>query len=117
MESNVVDKPWGWENRWAVNERYIGKILHINKGHKLSLQYHEKKDETIYVLNGTLNLHLGTGENAKIIVLHTGDNYRITPGVVHRFEAPGDGSDVELIEVSSPEINDVVRLHDVYGRS
>jgi mannose-6-phosphate isomerase-like protein (cupin superfamily) len=114
--SEIVRKPWGYENRWAVNEKYIGKILYIKRGHKLSLQYHEKKDETIYVLRGTLKLHVGGEAHQNILVLTEGESYRIKPGVVHRFEAPKHGSDVELIEVSTPEIDDVVRLEDDYRR-
>ena len=115
--SEIVRKPWGYENRWAVNEKYIGKLLHIDRGHKLSLQYHEKKDETIYVLSGVLKLHVGGEARQDIKILSEGDSYRIEPGVVHRFEAPKHGVDVELIEVSTPEIDDVVRLEDDYERA
>jgi len=113
---NVVVKPWGTENRWAVNDRYLGKILFIKRGHRLSLQYHEKKDETIFVLEGTLRLHVGDKDSQEIIELGGGKSYRIEPGVVHRFEAPREYSDVLLIEVSTPEIDDVVRLEDDYKR-
>jgi len=113
---NVVVKPWGTENRWAVNDRYLGKILFIKRGHRLSLQYHEKKDETIFVLEGTLRLHVGDKDSQEIIELGGGNSYRIEPGVVHRFEAPREYSDVLLIEVSTPEIDDVVRLEDDYKR-
>lgn len=113
---NVVVKPWGTENRWAVNDRYLGKILFIKRGHRLSLQYHEKKDETIFVLEGTLRLHVGDKDSQEIIELSGGNSYRIEPGVVHRFEAPREYSDVLLIEVSTPEIDDVVRLEDDYKR-
>ncbi len=107
-----VEKPWGHEIRWAVNDKYLGKILHINAGHKLSLQYHEQKDETIYVLKGTVIVR---NENKIIKVLEEGESFRIQPMTVHRFCAPTD-FDVELIEVSTPEIDDVVRLEDDYGR-
>jgi len=115
-----VDKPWGHEVRWAINDKYLGKILHIDRGQKLSRQYHEVKDETIYVLQGLLILELGMDENKnnqaeKIKVLETGESYRIKPGVIHRFVAPREGF-VRLIEVSTPEIDDVVRLQDIYGR-
>ena len=115
-----VDKPWGHEVRWAINNKYLGKILHIDRGQKLSRQYHEIKDETIYVLQGLLILELGMDENKngqaeKIKVLETGESYRIKPGVIHRFVAPREGY-VRLIEVSTPEIDDVVRLQDIYGR-
>ena len=114
--NRVVEKPWGFEDRWAVNENYLGKLLHIYRGHRLSLQYHEQKDETIYVLSGVLNLHIGDEESQEVLVLSEGDSYRIEPGVVHRFEAPKHGTDVELIEVSTPEIDDVIRLQDDYKR-
>jgi mannose-6-phosphate isomerase len=114
--SNMVIKPWGTENRWAVNDRYLGKILYIKRGHRLSLQYHEKKDETIFVLEGTLRLHVGDRDSQEIVELVGGNSYRIEPGVVHRFEAPREYGDVTLIEVSSPEIDDVVRLEDDYKR-
>jgi mannose-6-phosphate isomerase-like protein (cupin superfamily) len=112
-KTNIIEKPWGFENRWAINEKYLGKILHINRGHRLSLQYHKIKDETIYVLSGVLSLHL----EHSVATLAEGESYRIRPGVVHRFEAPEGGTDVVLIEVSTPEIDDVVRLEDDYRRS
>ena len=106
-----VEKPWGYEIRWAVNDKYIGKKLHIKRGHRLSLQKHEVKDETIFVLRGLLILEL----EHNTIVLEPGDSYRIEPNTIHRFIAPREGF-VELIEVSTPEIDDVIRLDDDYGR-
>tara|TARA_Y100001963_G_C6511028_1_gene322132 strand:- start:112 stop:450 length:339 start_codon:yes stop_codon:yes gene_type:complete len=110
-----VDKPWGHEIRWAVNDKYLGKILHIKEGHRLSKQYHEMKDETIHVLKGVLLLELGN-EQIETKVLGEGESYRILPNTVHRFRAP-TYSHVELIEVSTPEIDDVVRVEDDYGRT
>ena len=115
-----VDKPWGHEVRWATNEKYLGKILHINRGKRLSRQYHEAKDETIYVLQGILILEIGQDEEKnlkpeKTIVLETGESYRIKPGTIHRFCA--DRNDVVLIEVSTPHLDDVVRIEDDYGRT
>ena len=116
-----VNKPWGYEIRWAINDKYLGKILHINAGHRLSKQYHKYKDETIYVLNGSLLLEIGPHhEVAKVEdplkeVLREGSNRRIRPGIIHRYCA--DVGDVTLIEVSTPEIDDVVRLEDDYDRS
>ena len=107
-----VDKPWGHEIRWALNEKYIGKILYIKAGQQLSLQYHEVKDETIYVLKGDLIVK-GSGEQVQI--LGEGESLRIQPLTVHRFCAPST-HDVTLVEVSTPEIDDVVRLEDDYGR-
>ena len=109
-----VEKPWGHEIRWAVNEKYIGKILHIKRGGRLSRQYHDVKDETIYVQNGVLILEIGSPPER--IVLKEGQSYRIRPKTIHRFMAPSE-SYVNLLEVSTPEIDDVVRLEDDYGRS
>lgn len=117
-----VEKPWGYEIRWAVNDKYLGKILYIKEGQRLSKQYHKVKDETIYVLEGDLNLEYGPDISTytkdpepQKIILSQGESRRIHPGVVHRFCA--DMSDVVLVEVSTPEIEDVVRLSDDYGRT
>ena len=117
MTNYTVTKPWGHEIRFAENEKYLGKILYIAKGHKLSRQYHEVKDETIMVYHGTLTLEIGTPGKEGFVTktLHYGNRFRIFPGVVHRFCAPHDGP-VTLIEVSTPEISDVVRLEDDYKR-
>ncbi len=110
-----VDKPWGHEIIWAETARYAGKLIHIDAGHALSLQYHERKAESIYVLSGRLHLHLASGpkEAVRVVVLEAGQAYDIVPGLVHRFEAQ---EPVDLIEVSTPELDDVVRLEDRYGR-
>ena len=116
---NRVEKPWGHEVRWAINEKYLGKILHIDRGQRLSTQYHEVKDETIYVLNGVLIVQIGLNEDQSpksTCVLREGESMRIKPKVIHRFCAPTDGH-VRLIEVSTPEIDDVVRLRDDYNRT
>ena len=110
-----VEKPWGHEIRWAINEKYLGKILRIEAGHKLSRQYHEVKDETIYVLDGTLVMELGKGKDIETRVMMKGTSYRVKPKTIHRFAAPSGGC--TLIEVSTPEIDDVVRIEDDYGRS
>jgi mannose-6-phosphate isomerase len=110
-----VDKPWGYELIWAEATRYVGKLLHINAGEALSYQYHEVKEETIYVLNGTLTLHVSEDEGApREITLGAGESFHITPGLRHRFEAK---EGVELLEASTPELDDVVRLEDRYGRA
>jgi len=110
-----VDKPWGYELRWALNEKYIGKILRIEPGQKLSRQYHNQKDETIYVLEGKLVLELGPSTPNQVrVIMNAGTYRRIMPGTIHRFAAPSDGC--TLIEVSTPELDDVVRLEDEYGR-
>jgi len=113
----TVEKPWGKEIWWAhALDKYMGKILHINDGHKLSLQYHEQKDETIYVLEGKLLLvySLPSGEIRERDMLQ-GDSFRIHAGTLHRFCA-ADG-DVTLLEVSTDFPEDVVRLEDDYGRT
>ena len=113
-------KPWGHEIRFAITEKYLGKILHIEKGQRLSKQYHVQKDETIYVLEGTLVLEIGDSGsdkyNSQSTLMKEGDRYRIKPGIIHRFSAALNMS-VTLIEVSTPEIDDVVRLEDDYDRT
>jgi mannose-6-phosphate isomerase len=113
--SSRVDKPWGYELRWAITDRYLGKVIHVDAGRKLSLQYHVQKDEAILVLRGELDLVLEDGEGE--LVTHRmgeGMSARVRPGRRHRFVAV---TDVDLVEVSSPEIDDVVRLSDDYGRA
>jgi mannose-6-phosphate isomerase len=110
----VVPKPWGREEIFAENERYAGKLLHLSPGHSLSLQYHERKDETLYVLEGEVFLLVGTEGNMNEIRLKPGDSYRILPGTRHRMRAE---IPCVLVEVSSPELDDVVRLEDAYGRA
>jgi len=109
-----IKKPWGHEIRWAVNDKYLGKILRIEPGQRLSRQYHSEKDETIYVLDGVLVLELGPKDKLVRTIMHPGTTMRIEPGTIHRFAAPSDGC--TLIEVSTPEIDDVIRLEDDYGR-
>jgi mannose-6-phosphate isomerase len=110
-----VDKPWGHELIWAETDRYVGKILHVRAGHALSLQYHERKDETIHLLRGTMRFVVGpTADRLSVIELVEGQSYRVTPGTVHRMEAV---TDVDILEASTPDLDDVVRLEDRYGRS
>jgi len=108
-----VAKPWGHELIWAQTDRYVGKILHIEPGHLLSLQYHEKKDETIFVLTGEIIFRVGSGNELTELRMREGDNYHVTPGTVHQMEAVVA---TDLLEASTPEIDDVVRLKDRYGR-
>lgn len=108
-----VDKPWGWELIWARTDRYVGKILHIDTGHVLSLQYHENKDETIHVLSGEIIFRVREGEKLIERRMHTGESYHITPHTVHQMEAV---TTADLLEASTPELDDVVRLEDRYGR-
>lgn len=113
--SGRVAKPWGYELRWAITERYLGKLIHVDAGQALSLQYHERKDESIFVVSGVLDLVLedDAGE-LRTHRLTPGMSARIRPRRRHRFVAV---EDVDLVEVSSPEIDDVVRLEDRYGRA
>ncbi len=112
---NRVDKPWGHELIWAHTDRYVGKILHINAGESLSLQYHERKDETIHVLRGTMIFLIGAeGDELQQVELGEGESFRVEPGTRHRMEAL---TDCDLLEASTPELDDVVRLEDRYGRA
>jgi mannose-6-phosphate isomerase len=109
-----VDKPWGYELIWADTDLYVGKILHVEAGHALSLQYHEQKDETIHLLRGTMRFWAGPStEQLAEIELHEGQSFRIRPGTVHRMEAV---TTVDILEASTPHLGDVVRLEDRYGR-
>jgi len=110
-----VEKPWGHELIWARTDRYVGKILHIEPGHVLSLQYHNLKDESIYVLTGEIILRLqaGRGDALSERRMRAGEAFHIQPRLIHQFEAV-EASD--LLEASTPEIDDVVRLKDRYGR-
>ena len=114
VEDNKVDKPWGYELRWAITDRYAGKILHVRKGEALSLQYHERKDEYQYLLKGAIDMELGRGDGKLTTRRMTaGDTLHIAPGTRHRLTAVEDS---DIFEVSTPEIEDVVRLEDRYGR-
>lgn len=108
-----VEKPWGHEVIWARTDRYVGKILHVEAGHVLSLQYHNLKDESIYVLSGEIILRLQQGETLIERRLGQGEAFHIHPKLVHQFEAVTTS---DLLEASTPEIDDVVRLKDRYGR-
>ena len=110
----VVDKPWGHELIWAHTERYVGKVLHIKKGESLSYQYHVVKDETIRLLTGLLDMEVETGGERGKLRLTPGECLHITPGMKHRMIAL---EDCDVLEVSTPELDDVVRLEDRYGRA
>ena len=110
-----IDKPWGHEDVWAETPRYVGKRLFIRKGCRLSLQYHERKDESILVVSGRLQLELADDRGELTSEeLGAGESRHIAPGRRHRF---GALVDTELVEVSTPELDDVVRLEDDYGRA
>lgn len=109
----TVPKPWGREVIFAETDRYAGKILHLSPGHSLSLQYHERKDETLFVLEGEVRLLVEVDGVMEDRTLKAGEAFRIRPRVKHRLRADRP---CVLVEVSSPELDDVVRLEDAYGR-
>ncbi|MGH7663371.1 MAG: cupin domain-containing protein [Gemmatimonadaceae bacterium] len=114
VKVTVVPKPWGHEIIWASTGRYVGKILHISAGHSLSVQYHERKEETLYLLSGKLIFRAGArNSDLADVNLAEGDAFSVTPGTVHQLEAV---TDCDVLEASTPDLDDVVRLSDRYGR-
>ena len=112
-----VEKPWGYEIWWARTQRYVGKILHLRKGESLSLQYHKVKDETIRLQSGRLLFETraaGEEGDLKRLEMEPGDVFHIVPGTLHRMTGL---EDCDILEVSTPELDDVVRLEDRYGRA
>jgi mannose-6-phosphate isomerase-like protein (cupin superfamily) len=116
FEPRRVEKPWGWELIWAHADTYVGKVLFVRAGHSLSLQFHREKDESWYVESGRAKLELGETGNAVLNteVISAGACFRYRPGTVHRLTAI---EDTTIIEVSTPQLDDVVRLEDKYGRA
>ena len=108
-----VEKPWGYELHWAKTEKYVGKILHINAGHALSLQFHNLKEETIYLHSGKLLYEIDVDGKSKKIEMKPGDSIHVLPKTIHRMTAI---EDCDVLEASTPELDDVVRLEDRYGR-
>ena len=108
-----VEKPWGYELHWAKTDRYVGKLIHVNAGHALSLQYHNLKDETIYLHSGLLLFEIQVDGELVKREMHPGERVHITPKTIHRMTAIEDS---DIFEVSTPELHDVVRLEDRYGR-
>ena len=115
VDPRRVEKPWGWELIWAHTGDYVGKILFVAAGHSLSLQYHNEKDESWYVESGRARLELGRSGDPLLNeqVITTGDAFHYEPGTVHRVTAL---EDTTILEVSTPHLDDVVRLEDAYGR-
>jgi quercetin dioxygenase-like cupin family protein len=109
-----TEKPWGYELIWAQTDKYVGKLLHVREGTKLSLQYHRAKDETIMVQSGKLELITEEDGRRLSRVMSPGESRHIPPGTVHRMVAL---EDCDIIEVSTTELDDVVRLEDDYGRA
>lgn len=108
-----VDKPWGYELVWARTDRYVGKILHVKAGHVLSLQYHHRKDETMHVLSGELILRTQPAGALVARAFRAGESVHIPATLIHQIEAVVDS---DVLEASTPELDDLVRLQDRYGR-
>ncbi len=109
-----VEKPWGYELIWADTDLYVGKILHVNAGEALSVQMHRIKDETLHLLTGRIRLFAGPTANELVDVeLGPGESFRVSPGTIHMIEAV---TDADVLEASTPHLDDVVRFQDRYGR-
>ena len=110
-----VEKPWGFEIWWAHTDQYAGKLLHVEQGHRLSLQYHQHKDESSYLLTGCVRLSKGAGiDELATTLMNPGDCWRTRPGEVHTLEALEPS---KILEASTPQLEDVIRLMDDYGRA
>jgi len=112
-QTQTISKPWGFELIWASTSNYAGKMLHVKAGHKLSRQYHQEKEETLHLLSGELTLELGEPGSLFVRSLTPGETFYLPPKTIHRMIAV---SDCILLEVSTPQLSDVVRLEDDYGR-
>ena len=114
-EITKVEKPWGYELHWAKTDRYVGKLIHVNAGHALSLQYHNQKDETIFLWSGRMLFEIREqdGQRLEKHEMQPGQAVHVSPKTVHRMTAI---TDCDIFEVSTPELHDVVRLEDRYGR-
>ena len=113
FEVRFVQKPWGHETIWAHTDRYVGKVLHIKAGHALSVQYHNRKDETIHLLAGEMIYRVQHDGVLTDMRLRAGESFRNEPGTIHQMEAV---TDCDVLEASTPDLDDVVRLSDRYGR-
>lgn len=115
VEVKRTEKPWGYELLYAATDRYCGKLIFIRAGEELSLQFHRKKDETLYLHSGRVEFEIGDpGKPVDREVIAPGRAFHLTPGTVHRIRAL---EDTLILEVSTPEVEDVVRLEDRYGRA
>ena len=112
-DATRVEKPWGYELVWARTARYVGKVIHVRAGHALSLQYHNRKEETLLLWSGRLLFELRTNDEVRRWEMKPGDRVHVVPGTVHRMTAIADS---DVFEVSTPELEDVVRIEDRYGR-
>jgi quercetin dioxygenase-like cupin family protein len=113
FDVRFVQKPWGHETIWAHTDRYVGKVLHIKAGHALSVQYHNRKDETIHLLAGEMIYRVQENGILTDMRLRAGESFRNEPGTIHQMEAV---TDCDVLEASTPDLDDVVRLSDRYGR-
>jgi mannose-6-phosphate isomerase len=114
-DARRIEKPWGFELVWAETEFYVGKLLHVRGGEALSIQYHERKDETLHLLEGEVRLRMGPDlHDMSDVEFRPGQSVRIRPGTIHQMEAV---TDCRLLEASTPQLDDVVRLLDRYGRA
>jgi mannose-6-phosphate isomerase-like protein (cupin superfamily) len=113
QEVTRVEKPWGYELHWAKTDRYVGKLIHVNKVHALSLQYHNQKDETIFLWAGKMLFEIDVNGTLTKREMSPGESVHVTPTTIHRMTAI---EDCDIFEVSTPELHDVVRLEDRYGR-
>jgi mannose-6-phosphate isomerase len=113
FDVRFVQKPWGHETIWAHTDRYVGKVLHIKAGHALSVQYHNRKDETIHLLSGEMIYRVQLDGVLTDMKLRAGESFRNEPGTIHQMEAV---TDCDVLEASTPDLDDVVRLSDRYGR-
>lgn len=114
VPTKIVEKPWGHELWWAQNDDYVAKVLHIKQGHSLSLQYHQEKRETFMLISGAITIEFfEEGQTPQTIKLGLRTPFHVEPGLRHRMTADADS---ELVEVSTPQVNDIVRLEDRYGR-
>lgn len=111
-----INKPWGWEEILELNDHYCIKHLFIDSGHRLSKQYHERKTETLMLVQGEAELTLGASATEQVVVMELSRLFAIPPGTVHRLKARG-GHGALILEVSTLELDDVVRVEDDYGRS
>ena len=110
-----TEKPWGYELLFALTPKYAGKVIFVKKGHRLSLQYHEKKDETLYIYEGKASLDIDEGDGRMVsMVVQPGESIPVPPFTKHRLEAI---EDTTFLEASTPELDDVVRIEDDYGRA
>ena len=109
-----TEKPWGYELLWARTDQYAAKFLHVNENHSLSLQMHEYKHETMCVISGLVQLEIQIDGRSSVVILSPGESFHIPAGTVHRLSAIVDS---DVVETSTPELDDVVRLADNYGRA